>query len=324
MTGGTARLQTLPGIAAALADPSRPVVLTGGGGWLGRAALEILDGVHGADLPRRVYVFGASARLLTLRSGRSIASRPFADLAALAPPAPLILHFAYLTRGYAARMKLADYLAINRALSEAVAAVAERRGAQGLLLPSSGAVYRPDRTLDDDVAGNPYGALKREDEERFAELAGRRGFPAVIVRIFTLSGPFMNHASHYALGAILSDILAGRAIDLRADHPVIRAYTHVGDLLTLALGLLVRGEGAGPFDTPGTPAIEIGALARRAAALLGRADLDISRPPFAAGAPDVYVGDGRQFAALAGTVGLVPQPLDDQILETAAFLKDAP
>jgi len=324
MTGGAARLQTLAGIAAALADPSRPVVLTGGGGWLGRAALEILDGIHGADLPRRVYVFGASARVLALRSGRSIASHPFADLAALAPPEPLILHFAYLTRGYAARMKLADYVAINRALSQAVAAVVERRGAQGLLLPSSGAVYRPDRTLDHDLAGNPYGALKREDEERFAELAQQRSFPTVIVRIFNLSGPFMNHTSHYALGAILSDILAGRAIDIRADHPTTRAYTHVGDLLTLALGLLVRGEGAGPFDTLGTPAIEIGALARRAAGLLGRPDLDISRPPFATGEPDLYVGDGGRFAALASRIGFAPRSLDDQILETAAFLKDAP
>jgi nucleoside-diphosphate-sugar epimerase len=324
MTGGAARLQTLPGIAAALADPSRPVVLTGGGGWLGRAALEILDGVHGASLPRRVHVFGASAKLLALRSGRCIASHPFAELAERAPPEPIILHFAYLTRGYAARMKLADYVATNRALSDAVAAVAERQGAQGLLLPSSGAVYRPDRTLDRDLAGNPYGALKCQDEERFGELAHRRGFPAVIVRIFNLSGPFMTHASHYALGAILSDILGGRTIDIRADHPVIRAYTHVGDLLTLALGLLARGEGAEPFDTPGAPAIEIGALARRATALLGRPDLDMSRPPFAAGRPDIYLGDGRRFAELASRLGLAPQSLDDQILATAAFLRDTP
>ena len=323
MTSATAsRLETLPRVAVALADPSRHFVLTGGGGWLGRAALEILDGVYGADLVRRVTVFGAGAKVLVLRSGRRIESRPFAEIAGLEKTGPTILHFAYLTRGYAAQMPLAVYLAINRELSSTVAELAERRGAQGLLLPSSGAVYRKDRTLDRDLAGNPYGVLKREDEERFGELAERRGFPAVVFRIFNLSGPFMNHPAHYALGSILSDIVAGLAIDIKADHPVFRSYTHVGDVLTLALSLLVRGEGAGPLDTGGQPAIEIGALARRAARLLGQPDLDIRRPQFESQEPDIYVGDSGRFEVLAEAAGLRLRALDEQIVETAAFLKE--
>lgn len=316
-SGGTAsRLETLP----AFADPDRHFVVTGGGGWLGRAALEILDGVYGAELERRVSVFGASAKVVDLRSGRRIASRPFAEIVSLARTGPTILHFAYLTRGYAAQMPRATYLAINRGLSSTVAKLAERLGARGLLLPSSGAVYRKDRTLDRDLATNPYGVLKLEDEERLSDLALRCGVPAVIFRIFNLSGPFMNHPSHYALGSILQDIAAGRPIDIRAAHPVVRAYTHVGDLLTLALSLLVRGESVGPLDTGGQPAIEIGTLALRAARLLGRPDLDIRRPEFASGPPDIYVGDGGRYEALAESAGLRLRTLDEQIVETAAFL----
>jgi len=321
-SAAASRLETLSGVAAALADPSRHFVLTGGGGWLGRAALEILDHVYGADLARRVAVFGAGVKLLELRSGRRITSRPFGEIESLQRTGPTILHFAYLTRGYAAEMPPESYLAINRGLSATVAAAAERLGAQGLLLPSSGAVYRKDRTLDRDLAGNPYGVLKREDEERFGELAERRGFPAVVFRIFNLSGPFMNHPSHYALGSILSDIVAGRAIDIRADHPVIRSYAHIGDVLTLALSLLARGEGVGPLDTGGQPAIEIGALALRAARLLGQPDLDIRRPPFESEQPDIYVGDGGRYEALAEAAGLRLRTLDEQIAETAAFLKE--
>ena len=121
-------------------------------------------------------------------------------------------------------MPLATYLAINRGLSSTVAELAEQLGARGLFLPSSGAVYRKDRTLNRDLAANPYGVLKLEDEDRFANVAQRRGFPAVVFRIFNLSGPFINHPSHYALGSILLDIAAGRAIDVAA-RLVVRGYT---------------------------------------------------------------------------------------------------
>jgi nucleoside-diphosphate-sugar epimerase len=321
MTGGkTGRLETLHSVVSALSDPDRHFVVTGGGGWLGRAALEILDFVYGAELERRVSVFGAGAKMLVLRSGRQIPSRPFAEIVNLEKKGPTILHFAYLTRGFSTEMPLDSYLAMNRNLSLAITGVAARHGARGLLLPSSGAVYQKDGALDRDIATNPYGFLKLEDEERFGDLARQRGFPAVVFRIFNLSGPFMNYPSHYALGSILQDIEAGRPIEIRAAHPVVRAYTYVGDLLTLALSLLARDESAGPLDTGGQPAIEIGSLAVRAAWLLGRPDLEIRRPPFASGPPDIYVGDGTRYEALAETAGLKLRTLDEQILETATFL----
>jgi nucleoside-diphosphate-sugar epimerase len=324
MTGDkTGRLETLHSVASALSDPDRHFVVTGGGGWLGRAALEILDFVYGAELERRVSVFGASAKVLVLRSGRRIPSRPFTEIENLEKKGPTILHFAYLTRGFSTQMPLGKYLAINRSLSLTVAGVAARHGARGLLLPSSGAVYRKDRTLDHDFATNPYGALKLEDEERFGALAKKHDFPAVVIRIFNLSGPFLNHPCHYALGSILQDIEAGRTIEIRTAHPVIRGYTHVGDLLTLALGLLARDDSAGPLDAGGRPAIEIGSLALRAAQLLGRPKLEIRRPTFPSGPPDIYIGDGTRYEALAEEAGLKLRTIDEQIVETATFLKSA-
>jgi len=317
------RLGLPPRIAHALTEPLRHFVVTGGSGWLGRAALELLDSVYGKALADRVAVFGADAKWIDLRSGRRIESRPFAEIGNLRRPGPTILHFAFLTKGYAAQMPAERYLAVNRGLSAAVANLAERLEARGLFVPSSGAVYRRDRTLDRDLAANPYGVLKHEDEERIGELAARRGFPAVVVRIFNLSGPFMNHAAHYALGSILSDILAGRAVTIKADHPVVRSYAHVGDVLSLALDLLVRGDSVAPFDTGGDPEIEIGALARRAARLLGQSGLPIERPAFESGPPDSYVGDAVPFCRHAEAAGLRLRNLDEQIVDTAAFLREA-
>jgi UDP-glucuronate decarboxylase len=314
------RLEALADVAARLAEPDVHFVVTGGGGWLGQAALEILDSVYHDELGKRVSVFGDYAKTLVLCSGRCIRSRPLSEIVDCRDGS-IIFHFAYLTRGYAARMPFDRYVATNRSISSLVAEIATQKKARGLFLPSSGAVYRKDRTLDVDLRANPYGVLKLEDEARFDDIRGN--CPIVVFRIFNLAGPFMNHPTEYALGSILMDILADRAIQIRAPHPVVRGYTHVGDLLNIGLGTLVRRESAGPLDAGGQPEIEIGDLARRAARLLGKPDIEIRRPPFEAGDPDIYVAHCDGYQALAATAGLTLRTLDEQIVETAEFLKEA-
>jgi UDP-glucuronate decarboxylase len=314
------RLEALPDVAARLAEPDVHFVVTGGGGWLGRAALEILAGVYGEELGGRVSVFGERAKTLVLRSGRCIQSRPLSEIVE-SRAGSIILHFAYLTRGHAARIPFDNYVSTNRSISSLVAETAAQKKARGIFLPSSGAVYRKDRTLDVDLCANPYGVLKLEDEARFGELRNRFPVVVVIFRIFNLSGPFMNHSTDYALGSILLDILGERAIRIGAPHPVVRSYTHVGDLLNIALSMLVREESAGPLDAGGRPEIEIGELARRAARLIGKPNIKISRPQFEAGSPDIYTAHCDCYYALASAVGLNLRTLDEQIVETAEFLR---
>ena len=145
---------------------------------------------------------------------------------------------------------------------------------------------------------NPYGALKREDEEIFAQLANGLGIQAAFPRIFNLGGPFINKTNSYALACILSDIAASGPITLRAAHPVWRGYAHVGDVLNIGLGSLLHRHNAGRFDTGGE-AIEIGELASRAAQLLTGRQMTIHRPAWADGPADTYLGDVTQYNALA-------------------------
>jgi nucleoside-diphosphate-sugar epimerase len=304
-------------VAEGLRRQAVPIIVTGGGGWLGRAALDMLATVFGDRLDRRVAVFGSGDKTLDLRPGLAIRSRPLADLDRVELKAPLILHFAYLTRGYADLMPRPEYIAANRAITAQVVAYAERMGASGIFLPSSGAVYRRDRSIESDLERNPYGVLKREDEMRIAALP----CPSVIFRIFNLAGPFMNHADHYALGSILGRIERGEPILIKAAHPVIRGFTHVGDVLNLALALLLDGQGTDPIDTLGRPAIEIGALARLAAEAMGRPDLPILRPEVDPAIPDSYLGDGTRFEALAHAEGLTLRDLPTQIRDTATDLR---
>lgn len=314
------RLNFVPHIAERLLASSVPILLTGGGGWIGQAALEMLDGVFGDALPSVVSVFGAAAKSIELRSGRRIASRPLGELSHYEGPPAFVLHCAYITRGHVATMAFDDYVQGNRLISQTVRSMIERCGTRGVFLPSSGAVYRADRTIDADLARNPYGVLKAEDEERFATLGRRFGFPVSIIRIFNLSGPFLNNPTSYALGSILRDLAGGGPIVLRADHEVVRSYAFIGDVLNLAMSLLLESAPIGPFDSVGDQEIEIGALARQAAGLLGYQNTAIIRPALVR-PPDSYVGDGAKYSDLAEQRNIPLMPLSQQILETDAYLR---
>lgn len=307
-----------------LSDSGLDVVVTGGGGWLGQASLEMLDSCFGDAIASRVHVFGSSARSLILRSGRSIPCRELADLSGLSPRPCLVLHYAFVTRDKVGKIPLEDFINRNEAISALVAKEATRLQAAGIFVPSSGAVYRADRSIDDDLERNPYGVMKARDEQRFLALAETKLRPRITVcRVFNLAGPFINKVDSYALASILIDIERGGPIRLRANRPVLRSYVHVRDVVDLAAALLLSGgqPPVDPFDTTGELIIEIGELARRAATLLENPKMTIDRPAFVSEVADCYVGDGSTMATLLSSNNLALCSLDTQILDTAGYLR---
>lgn len=312
-------------VASVLAAVQTPIVVTGGSGWLGLATLDLLDAALGPAFAQRVHAYAGRARDLRLRSGRDVPCRALPALADYAGPPPLVLHYACLTKDRVEGKGAIAFQTGNAAIRDAVTGLIRRRGARGLFLPSSGAVYGSDRSLAASPAGNPYGADKLLDEARFAELATGAGAPCVIARVFNLAGPRINKLEAYALAAFVVALLADRPIEIQARGRVVRSYVHVEDLLLLALGSLLLAPAAEPvrFDTEGELAIEVQVLARRAATLLGRADVPISRAAPDGRPDDVYVGDGTAMRALAEQLGLPLRELDVQIRDTAADLAGA-
>ncbi len=279
----------------------------------------------GTSLTSRVHAFGASDRTLTLRSGNTIPCRELSRLDELKVGPHLLVHLAFVTREHAVSQALDDYVRVNEAISSAVLRHSQRSDVAGLCLPSSGAVYNADRTLARDVASNPYGTLKVQDEERFSQFSQQPERTA-IPRVFNLAGPFLNKTSAYALGSILVDLLQGGPVKLLADRPILRSYLHVRDLVDISFAVMV-GLIAGPcqpFDTVGDRVIEIGELALLAGSLLGLTEVEIVRPTIQPSAiPDRYVGDGTELASLASAYGLAPASLTQQVLDTAAYLRSA-
>ena len=312
-------------MGSVLADRDVCFAVVGATGWLGQATLDVLDTALGPQMAERVIAFGSRGREIKLRAGRSVRIHALDNLVNLADEKRYVfLHYAFLTRGKVATYSHDDYVAGNAAITDAVSRAVAARKTIGLFIPSSGAVYRKDGTLDDDIAANPYGVLKLRDEAHFAQLAAQQGIPLAILRVFNLAGPYINNVNTYALSSIILDVLRGGPVTLRASHPVIRSYVSIFDVIDLALCTLSDREQpmAKPFDTAGEREIELSELAQLCATVLGRPDIQIERPPLREEPADRYVGDGTAMRARAARYGMALASLPDQINETADFLRE--
>ncbi len=314
-----------PAIARSLRSSDARILVTGAGGWIGSASLEILaDALGPADFRRRVRAFASRGRRLDLRGGVSVELADLEDLARVEAGPSILLHYAFLTREKASAMGVEAYRAANARITDRVAEAVARLRPQGMFLASSGAVYGPGRAFDEDLAGNPYGVLKRRDELLFADACRAAGTRLAVARIFNLSGPYINKLDSYALASFLIDALAGRPIAIRAAQRVERSYVHVGDVVGLALAVLLDPTNeAVAFDTAGERVVEVGELAAMVRDLVGRPDLDIGRPPVDASRPaDRYVGDRAAMTALARRHGLARLDLAEQVRQTAEYLRE--
>ncbi|WP_309610218.1 NAD(P)-dependent oxidoreductase [Sphingomonas sp.] len=305
-----------PNVRAAVRDSSQRIVITGAGGWLGLATLELLHDALGDALPDRVHCFGASSRTLTLRSGAAVHQQPLARLADLDERPTLLLHLAFLTKDRAEAMDEAAYRSANRALSDLVLENLDRFGAKSVFVASSGAAR-----FADDPAKSPamrlYGELKRNDEDAFSAWAGASGNRAVVTRIFNIAGPHINKLQSYALSALMLEAMAGRPIAVRAPHRVVRGYVAIRELMSLVFALLL-----GPlpavirFDTGGEP-MELAEVAEAIASLTGGHAV---RAALTNAAEDRYVGDRTAYDRLLAGHEIAKVTFTEQLEETRSDL----
>jgi len=306
-----------PHVAEAVRASEMRIVITGAGGWIGMATLDLLAAALGEGFATRVVCFGSSRRSLQLLDGTSIEQLPLAEIACLGAVPTIVLHLAFLTKDRAEAMDEEAYQAANRDLSRILLDSLDAIGAEAVFVASSGAATRAD-----DTAASPamrlYGGLKREQEELFADWAERRSKRAVIARIFNLSGPHINKHDSYALASFIRDALAGRPIAIRSPHPVIRSYVAVRELMSLTLALLLERQVAVTRFDSGGEAMEMQAIAGVVADQLGAVAID--RPLLDHTTIDRYVGDDRAYRALLADHRIEPVPFPRQVVETAKFL----
>lgn len=306
----------------ALTGSDARIVITGARGWIGNAMVSMLESVFTDRLHERVVLFGSEKNVLHLQSGIKIAVEPISEIVNFSGGDYLLAHLAFLTREYVQPYGIHKYVEINRKLSSTVQDFVRRTPPSGLFVPSSGAIYDQSGLPEVDLLRNPYGYLKRQDEINFLALDSDNSRKALI-RIFNLSGPFLNKPNGYMLGSILQDLARGTVVNISADHEVTRSYVHVRDVVEIAFEImlgLAPSPGI-PFDTAGEREVEIHELAMLAAQVLEVPNVTINRPAMNLRKQrDYYVGDGQVLMELAKSQELTLAPLVSQIQDTADYL----
>ena len=171
---------------------------------------------------------------------------------------------------------------------------ARRRGAEKLLLTSSGAIYGVQPPELERIAETfptapvtAYGRGKAEAERLCLE----SGIPAVIARCFAFVGPYLPLDAHFAAGNFIRDALAGRPIVIRGDGRPYRSYLYASDLVKWLWTLLDRGEAGRVYHVGSGRAVSIAELARIAAGLVEPALPVEVLSPEGEGLPPRYVPD---------------------------------
>ncbi|MDE1914934.1 MAG: NAD(P)-dependent oxidoreductase [Sphingomonadales bacterium] len=304
------------GVATLLAQSGLRIVVTGAGGWLGLATLDLLHKALGDDFAKRVCAFGSTARVLRLADGTPVLQRPLADMAWLPSAPTLVLHLAFLTKDRADSMDEAAYRAANQAISATVLNALGPIGAIGLFLASSGAAALADDPAASD-AMRRYGAMKRDDEISFTRWADDHQHRAVILRIHNLTGPYMNKPQAYALASFMGDALAGRPIAVRAPRRVVRGYVAIREMMSLVLAMLLDEScGVRQLDTGGEP-MELAEVAQAIANALPGAQ--VQRAAITQPQADIYHGNARPYAAALAAYDIAGVDMDGQLSEALAY-----
>jgi len=288
----------LPNLSKYLLKNDRILIL-GAGGWFGQTMLQMLDGGV------QKMAIGSSKRDYC----------EIWDLELIENFKPtIVLNFAFITRNRLKNYNRSEYISINLELIERMRIVGQMNSVRLLLTVSSGAALDPQaqQGLESEEI---YGALKKY-EECAALSCQALNRSVVVLRAYSLSGPFVRDASQYAFSSFIQQAIFQKEIHISATNQVYRRYCSVGDLLAVGIGRAMQGW-SGVIESGGH-LLELGELADLVGRLL---HLNLrSRPMFTSLVVDRYYSDNESWQRSLEELQFKPLNIDEQIESTIEFI----
>lgn len=270
------------------------IAVLGARGWLGRTLLSLL--------PKDVSVLRTASSVDELHCEWS-----WERVQEFAPT--VVANFAFLTRERVSAEGVEAFTEINSRLLDEFERTANLPSVRAVLTVSSGAaVTEPDQ---------PYGALKVREEQMAADLSSA-GRSSVILRAYSVSGPYVRRPRDYAFSDFILQAHEGR-VSIAADHLVFRRYVSASDAVAVAVTSALAGW-SGTIDTGGE-LVEMGELAHRVVSRVNP-QATIERPDVDRSLVSTYASDDVSWRQACERLGYVPIDLDEQIGVTARGLLD--
>jgi len=194
------------------------------------------------------------------------------------PDADIVIHAAASTdaRYYKVNPK-GEKLNIEQSTSNYCQLVQRSQNTSKIVYCSSGAVYgqQPENLekMDEDFQfqdvsnlieyKRDYALAKRNAENEIIRL-GSLGFDVSIARCFAFHGKYLPRDQHFAYGNFIGSAERGEAIEVKANHSVVRSYMNADDLVDSLIKIALQSSPQCPiFNVGSDEAIEIRDLANQ-------------------------------------------------------------
>ncbi|MEI6624519.1 MAG: NAD(P)-dependent oxidoreductase [Actinomycetes bacterium] len=302
-------------IGQLVADDDR-IVITGAGGWFGQTTLALLVAACGPAVLDRVLATASRARSVE-RNGYVVQlATPTPEQIAVFEPTTVI-NCAFPTREMVASLGWDRYVAMATRMTSQWLALLHLPSVQTAITFSSGAAVRDGGKVGEwDAIGNPYGYLKRVEEDVTRDVAPQVGVGVTVLRTWSVSGAFVAKPDLFAFSDLINQARTGK-IEVRAGHEVWRRYCGIDDAIAVAWSLAAAG--GWHMVSSGGPLVEVGELATRIASLVANG-CRVERATPLGGPADDYFDRANGFADACHEVDFTPADLDEQIRATVAGL----
>lgn len=300
------------------------IVITGATGWVGRTALHELQRILPKDIfLNHVKAFASKNSLIPASFYNDNTQIPIFSLKELPIFAKknklsAIFHSAFLRREKISSIGLNQYLNVNNEINEIVSSAMALSNDAKIVYISSGVAknYEKKNNLESIINSDPYGILKRKDEVEIQKYKN-----SLVIRIYALSGMFINNPNLFALGNFLKKAVNGDCIKINSKIPIFRSYGNASDICQLASKWFLSNDPKTfnkPIDSVSVT-IDLLELAKVISSLYNSVPIECNWDYKSES--NSYIADNEGFINCLNEYNLNPKSLKEQILDTSKYFK---
>ena len=201
------------------------------------------------------------------------------DLDAWCEGVEIVLHVAAMAGLMRSWTDIELYASCNIVATNRLVEASRRAGVRRFVLTSTSSVYGREAVGDEDrplEPSSPYGVTKLAAEKLILAHVRESGFPATIVRYFSIYGPRQRPDMAYHL--FIEAMLDGRPITVYGDGEQTRSNTYVDDAVRGTIQAMERGSTGAVYNIGGGRTISLNEAIALLSSHLGRAPIVRSEP----------------------------------------------
>jgi nucleoside-diphosphate-sugar epimerase len=243
------------------------IVVTGAAGFIGSTLAEALvaAGHEVVGLDAFIDYYPRPLKEANLAGLATVAGFRFAeidlrsdDLEPWLDGADAIVHEAAMAGLMRSWTDLELYTSCNILATNRLIEAAGRAGVKRFVLASTSSVYGTEAVGDEDrplQPSSPYGITKLAAEKLVLAHVALHGFPATVIRYFSIYGP--RQRPDMAYHRFIEAMLDGRSITVYGDGEQTRSNTFIDDAVTGTILALERGAVGGVYNIGGGRTISL-------------------------------------------------------------------